>query len=68
MFIILSISLSVSIVLTPYLQYTLIHKGIDTYPKPDALSVTLHRECSVFALPSISMPRHTMNSKRLPTR
>ena len=36
MFIILSISLSVSIVLTPYLQYTLIHKGIDTNPKPDA--------------------------------
>lgn len=36
MFIILSISLTVSIVLTPYLQYTLIHKGIDTKPKPNA--------------------------------
>lgn len=34
MFIILSISLSVSIMLTPYLQYTLIHKGIDTNPSP----------------------------------
>ena len=32
----LSISLTVSIVLTPYLQYTLIHKGIDTNPKPNA--------------------------------
>ena len=36
MFIILSISLTVSLLLTPYLQYMVIHKGISTEPKPDA--------------------------------
>lgn len=35
MFIILSISLTVSLLLTPYLQYMVIHKGISTEPKPD---------------------------------
>lgn len=36
MFIILSISLTVSILLTPYLQYRVIHKGINSRPKPNA--------------------------------
>lgn len=36
MFIILSISLTVSILLTPYLQYRVIHKGINGRPKPNA--------------------------------
>ena len=36
MFIILSISLTVSLLLTPYLQYMVIHQGIDTHPKPNA--------------------------------
>lgn len=36
MFIILSISLTVSLLLTPYLQYMVIHKGISTEPKPNA--------------------------------
>lgn len=36
MFIILSISLTVSILLTPYLQYRVIHKGINSHPKPNA--------------------------------
>lgn len=36
MFIILSISLTVSILLTPYLQYRVIHKGINSRPKPKA--------------------------------
>ena len=36
MFIILSISLTVSILLTPYLQYRVIHKGINIRPKPNA--------------------------------
>lgn len=36
MFIILSISLTVSILLTPYLQYRVIHKGINSSPKPNA--------------------------------
>lgn len=36
MFIILSISLTVSILLTPYLQYRVIHEGINSRPKPNA--------------------------------
>ena len=36
MFIILSISLTVSILLTPYLQYRVIHEGINSQPKPNA--------------------------------
>ena len=36
MFIILSISLTVSILLTPYLQYRVIHEGISSRPKPNA--------------------------------
>ena len=36
MFIILSISLTVSILLTPYLQYRVIHEGIHSRPKPNA--------------------------------
>ena len=36
MFIILNISLTVSILLTPYLQYRVIHKGINSRPKPNA--------------------------------
>ncbi len=36
MFIILSISLTVSLLLTPYLQYMMIRKGIETTPKPNA--------------------------------
>ena len=36
MFIILSISLTVSLLLTPYLQYIVIHQGISSTPKPDA--------------------------------
>ena len=36
MFIILSISLTVSLLLTPYLQYRVIHKGINSRPKPNA--------------------------------
>lgn len=36
MFIILSVSLSVSLILTPYLQYTFIHKGIQTAPTQNA--------------------------------
>lgn len=41
MFIILSISLTVSILLTPYLQYRVIHKGINSRPKPNARKKTL---------------------------
>ena len=40
-FIILSISLTVSILLTPYLQYRVIHKGINSRPKPNARKKTL---------------------------
>lgn len=36
MFIILSISLTVSLLLTPYLQYIVIHQGISSTPKPGA--------------------------------
>ena len=36
MFIILSISLTVSLLLTPYLQYIVIHQGISCTPKPNA--------------------------------
>lgn len=36
MFIILSISLTVSLLLTPYLQYIVIHQGISSTPKTDA--------------------------------
>lgn len=36
MFIILSISLTVSLLLTPYLQYMVIRKGISNEPKPNA--------------------------------
>lgn len=36
MFIILSISLTVSILLTPYLQYRVIHEGINSRPKTNA--------------------------------
>lgn len=36
MFIILSISLTVSLLLTPYLQYMVIHKGINTEQKSDS--------------------------------
>lgn len=36
MFIILSISLTVSLLLTPYLQYIMIHQGIANTPKPNA--------------------------------
>lgn len=36
MFIILSISLTVSLLLTPYLQYIVIHQGISSTPKPNA--------------------------------
>lgn len=41
MFIILSISLTVSILLTPYLQYRVIHKGINSRPKPNARKTPL---------------------------
>ena len=36
MFIILSISLTVSLMLTPYLQYMVIHQGIGSQPRPGA--------------------------------
>lgn len=36
MFIILSISLTVSLLLTPYLQYMVIHQGISSQPNPNA--------------------------------
>lgn len=36
MFIILSISLTVSLLLTPYLQYRVIHQGISSQPTPNA--------------------------------
>lgn len=36
MFIILSISLMVSLLLTPYLQYMVIHQGISSQHKPNA--------------------------------